>query len=252
RLAAARAKKLEADKERLDQSKAASQQEIDRIEREQKASRALRVQTMLETANRKFQGGQFQDAVELVDQALVLEPTNEAANALRDLADRARHTAAVDLSRERWRQEWNATITELQQANLAQTETVVFDPQRWAEVSRRRPSTYTPPSELDSPENRKVIKKLEETVVEHRFASATLKDWADFYGNITSVTFLVGADVQGLDAAATTLNDFNLSRRSVADALKVIQAQTGVAYRVRDGIVQLTTPDNAIGTLYLM
>jgi tetratricopeptide (TPR) repeat protein len=247
----ARKTKLEADKARLDQQKVTGQAELDRISREQKAARAARVTTLLDTANLRFQSGAYPEAVTLVDQALALDPTNETATALRDYADRARHTAAVELSRERWRQEWNATFLELQHANLPQTEPVVFDPVRWAEVSRRKPASYTPPNELDTPENRAVRKKLEETVVEHRFSSATLKDWADFYAQLTGVTFQVGADVTGLAADATTLTDFTLSKRSVADALKVIQATTGVAYRVRDGIVHLTTPENAIGTLYL-
>jgi general secretion pathway protein D len=247
----ARKAKLEADKMRLDQQKATGQAELDRIAREQKVARAARVTTLLDTANLRFQSGAYPEAVALVDQALALDPTNETAAALRDYADRARHTAAVELSRERWRQEWNATFLELQHANLPQTEPVVFDPLRWAEVSRRKPASYTPPSELDTPENRAVRKKLEETVVEHRFSSATLKDWADFYAQLTGVTFQVGSDVAGLAADATTLNDFTLSKRSVADALKVIQATTGVAYRVREGIVHLTTPENAIGTLYL-
>ena len=252
RLDEARKAQIEADKARLDQSKATSQQDLDRMSREQQAARAGRVSTLVDTANRKFQAGQYQDAVELVDQALRLDPTNESAISLRDIADRARHTANVELKRERWRQEWNATMLELQQANLPQTETVVFDPQRWAEVSARKPSTYTPPTEVDTPENRAVRKKLEETILEHHFpAGSDLKAWSDFYAQLTGVTFVVGADVAGLDAAATTLNDFNLSSRSVADALKVIQAQTGVAYRVHDGIVHLTTPENAIGVLTL-
>lgn len=251
RLADARKQKLDADKKRLDNATATSQEQLDKMSREQQASRQNRVTTLIETANLRFQAGQFKDAVEMVDQALQLDPTNATAIALRDVADRARHTTSLEVNRERWRQEWNATIQELQQSNMPQTEAVVFDPQRWAEVSKRKPLAYAAPTDLETPENRAIHKKLEDTVLEHRFSSATLKDWSDYYAQVTGVTFVIGADVAGLDAAATTLNDFNLSKRSVADALKVIQSQTGVAYRVRDGILQLTTPENAIGTLYV-
>lgn len=251
RLADARKQKLDADKKRLDNATATSQEQLDKMSREQQASRQNRVTTLIETANLRFQAGQFKDAVEMVDQALQLDPTNATAIALRDVADRARHTTSLEVNRERWRQEWNATIQELQQSNMPQTEAVVFDPQRWAEVSKRKPLTYAAPTDLETPENRAIHKKLEDTVLEHRFSSATLKDWSDYYAQVTGITFVIGADVAGLDAAATTLNDFNLSKRSVADALKVIQSQTGVAYRVRDGILQLTTPENAIGTLYV-
>ena len=251
RLKNAREAKLAADKKQFDQAAASSQEQLDAMARDQRQALKSRVSTLIETANRRFQAGQFQEAVELVDQALQLDPANAAAIALRDVADRARHTTSLEVTRERWRQEWNATILELQQANVPQTESVLFDPQRWAEVSKRKPASYTQPTELDSVENRAVLKRLEETTLEHRFSSATLKDWADYYAQVTNITFMIGADVAALDAAATTLNDFNLSKRSVADALNVIKSQTNVAYRIRDGIVQLTTLDNAVGALYL-
>ncbi len=249
-LETARTAKVEADKRDLERLRNASESELNRLAGEQQEARELRVQRLLEDANRQFQGGQYAGAVERIDQALTIDPTNTSTVALRDLADRARHNAAIELHRERWRQEWNATFLELQQANMPQTDTVVFDPLRWAEVSQRAPASYTNPSELDSPENRAILKKLEDTKLEHNFPSATVQDWATYYGNLTGVTFVVTPDVAGMDAAATTLADFRLSTRSVADALKVIQSKTGIAYRINHGLVQLVTPEKAIGTLY--
>ena len=77
RLADARKAKLEADKKRLDNATASSQEQLDQMSREQQASRQNRVTTLIETANLRFQAGQFKDAVEMVDQALQLDPTNE-------------------------------------------------------------------------------------------------------------------------------------------------------------------------------
>lgn len=247
---AASARKLEADKQSLQNQEAASKAELDRIAKQQLESREARVERLLEDANKQFLSGQYEGAVERIDQALMIDPTNIAAGQLRDVADRARHNSAMEMHRERWRQEWNATVLENQQSNMPQTETVVFDPIRWAEVSQRKQQAFTTPAELDSPENRAIDKKLAETSLEHNFPSATVQDWATYYGNLTGVTFVVGPDVAGMDAATTTLTDFRLSRRSVSEALKVIQAQTGVAYRINHGLVQLVTPENAIGTLY--
>jgi hypothetical protein len=218
--------------------------------REQEIAKDVRVQRLLEDANRKFQDGNYAGAVDSIDLALRADPTNPVAISLRELADRARHTAAIELNRSRWRQNWNDTFLELQHANVPQTETVVFDPARWSEVSAREPASFTAPGELESPENRAIQRKLEETVLEHNFASATVEDWAAYYGTVTGVTFVVGPDVKAMDAETTTLTDFQLSSRSVADALRAIQRQTGVAYRIRDGLVHLVSPENAIGTLY--
>lgn len=247
---AAQVAKVEADKAALNNQEKASKAELERIARQQQESRQDRVARLLEDANKQFLSGQYEASVDRIDQALMIDPTNREATALREIADRARHTAAMDLQRERWRQEWNATILENQQSNMPQTDTVVFDPLRWAEVSQRQQSSFTPASELDSPENRAIAKKLDDTVLEHNFPSATVQDWATYYGNLTGVTFVVGPDVAGMDAATTTLTDFRLSSRSVGEALKIIQTQTGVAYRINNGLVQLVTPENAIGQLY--
>jgi Flp pilus assembly secretin CpaC/tetratricopeptide (TPR) repeat protein len=251
RLRDAIAAKDKADLDELNRQRAASEQELNRVARDQAVAKEVRVSRLVEDANQSFQRGNYDRAVDRLDQALLIDPSNAGARAMRDLADRARHGAAMELHRERWRQEWLRTFEDLQQSNLGQTETVVFDPARWAVVSQRTPAAYTPPTDLESPENRAVQKRLDETVVEHNCPSATVQDWAAWYGNLTSVTFFVTQEVRDMPAESTTLTEFRLTRRSVADALKAIQAQTGVAYKIRDGMVHLVSPANAIGTLYL-
>jgi type II secretory pathway component GspD/PulD (secretin) len=232
-------------------AKAASEAELARIARDREIARELSVERLLEAANVKFQNGEYADSVNLVDQALRLDPINPTAMALRDLADRARHNAQMDLNRERWRTEWNKTFTELKHSAVPQTETVVFDPSRWAVVNQRKPASYAQAESLESPQNQAVQKLLNETVLEHNFASATVEDWANYYAQVTGATFFVSEDVKGMDAETTTLNEFRLPRRSVAGALKAIQATTGVAYKIKDGLVMLVTPENAIGKLDL-
>lgn len=250
-LAEAHEKKTQAERDSLDKAKQASEAELARMEREQQIRSEERVARLLEQANLRFQAGDYADSMNHLDQALVLDPTNPSALALRDLCDRARHNMAVETNRERFRTEWNATFMELQHGNVPQTETVIFDPKRWQVVSARAPATYTQPSDLDTPENQAVAKILETTVLEHNFASATVQDWANYYSQLTKVTFFVTSEVREMSADTTTLTEFRLPRRSVADALKAIQSQTGVAFKIRDGIVHLVSPANAIGTLYL-
>ena len=250
-LEAARDARRRADAEAIDRARTASEAELERIARDEQISRELRVASLLERANIEFQGGNYQRTVDLVDQALMQDPTNPTALTLRDLADRARHETTMDLNRERWRTEWNKTFLELQQSTLPQTDTVVFDPARWSAVSQRQPVAYTVQSDLDAPENQAVANILRETVLEHNFASATVDDWASYYGNVTGVTFFVTQPVRELPAETTTLSDFRLPRRSVADALDAIELKTGVAYRIRDGMVHLVTPAEAIGNLIL-
>ena len=250
RLEAASQMKLDSDRAALQARESASQEELDQLQRDRKEQRQTQVQRLLKDANLKFQSGQYEDSVELLDEALLLEPRNPITQSLRDLADRARFNATMEVTRERWQLEWNETILEMRQANMPQTETVVFDPMRWAEVSQRKPAQFSKPSELDSPEDRAIRKRLEDTITKHILPSATVDAWAAYYGNLTGVTFVVSTDVADMDAEETTLVDFNLSERSVADALKVIRSQTGVAHRIQNGLVELVTPDMATGIIY--
>lgn len=249
-LADARTAKVKADQEQVDKAKTASEHELNRIAADQKMANELRVERLLEQANLRFQAGQYKESVDLVDQALMLAPTNPTATSLRDLADRARHNSSVENSRERWRTEWNKTFLELQHSNLPQTDPVIFDPKRWAIVSQREPASYTHQSDLDTPENQAILRRLEETVLEHNFASATVQDWANYYAQLTGATFFIAQEVKEMPAEQTTLTDFKLPRRSVKEALLNIQSQTGVAFKVRDGMVHLVSPANAIGVLY--
>jgi type II secretory pathway component GspD/PulD (secretin) len=250
-LANARTAKNKAEVEAIDRAKTMSENDLKLLARKQQIGQELKVATLLEEANKRFQDGDYGKTIGLVDQALMLDPTNPTALTLRDLADRARHDTAMDNNNQRWRTEWNKTFLELQQSVVPQTDTVVFDPVRWSDVNRRDPASYTTQSDLDTPENMAVSKQLNETVLEHNFASATVQDWANYYGQVTGVTFFVTQEVKDMAADSTTLTEFRLPRRSVADALKAIQLKTGVAFRVKDGLVHLVTPANAIGNLVL-
>ncbi len=250
RLAQATSQKQQADRDADARTRAASRSELDRIAREQQEAKELKVARLLEDANVQFQLGNYKQSVDRIDQALLLDPANPNALALRDLADRARHSVSVELHRERWKQEWSKTFDDLRSSNTPQTEVVKFDPARWAVVSQREPVAYSSPDALESPEARAILKQLHDTSLEHNFASATVQDWAAYYSNVTQVTFFPTREVTEMDAAATSLNDFKLPRMSVAQALKVIQAQTGVAWKIKDGMVHLVSPANAIGTLY--
>ena len=245
----AEAAKQEADKNAVRDAMQASEAELARMARDRDIARELNVERLLEQANVKFQNGEYEATVKLVDQALRLDPTNPVATGLRDLADRARHNAAMDLHNERWRTEWNKTFDDLKHSTVPQTDVVEFDTDRWAEVSRREPHVYAQSEELESPQNQAIRRLLEETVLEHNFGSATVDDWANYYQGVTGATFFVSPEVRDMDADTTTLTEFRLSRRSVASALKAIQATTGVAYKIRNGLVELVSPENAIGRL---
>lgn len=227
----------------------ASQQELDRQLRDQRIAREAKVTRMLTEANQQFQLGDYARSVTLCDQALDADPTNEAAQQLRDLADQARHAGAIDAARQKFKTEWQRAFDDLRYSDQPQTEVIEFDLDRWAKVLERTVDEGAAPDNLESPETRAVLGKLNETELEHRFASARVGDWAQWYSNLTEITFYVSPDVA--DDETTTLTEFALPRMSVARALDVIRDKTGVAWTVRHGVVHLVPPEEAGGPAFL-
>ncbi|MCC6670618.1 MAG: hypothetical protein IT458_06135 [Planctomycetes bacterium] len=251
KLAQARDAKQQAEQAQAEQRRMTSQRELEEQERKQRIARESRVKRLLEQANYDFQTGRYDSSVQLLDQALQLDPTNGYATSLRDLASRARHENRMDLLRQDWKREWSKTFDELNAADIPQSEVMKFDLARWTEVSDRKPLEFSAAEQLETPEERAILEKLRSTRLEHRFAKASVEDWASYYAKVTEVNFMVTQPVKELDPATTSLTDLALPPMSVAQALDVIGQQTGVRWRIANGVVQLVTPDKAMGKTYL-
>ncbi|MBK8974480.1 MAG: hypothetical protein IPM29_00995 [Planctomycetes bacterium] len=231
---------------------AMSRAEREEAERRRRQEREQRVSRLLLQANRDFQLGNFRSSVSLLEQALLLDPNNPTALALHDLASRALHDNRIDVARQRWKEEWTETFQDLESGLLMQSDVIVYDLDRWAEVSQRQPLAFTPPEDLDSPEDRAVLAALDATVVDHVFSAPTpLADWAAYYSRITDVNFFVADSARELDEERTTLDGLRLGTMSVKKALNVIQAATGVKWTVRNGVVELVSSETPTGRPYL-
>jgi Flp pilus assembly secretin CpaC len=242
-----------AENEEAEARRAASVRELEDAERRLAIARATRVRRLLEEANFDFQAGNYERAVQNLDQALAEQPEHDSALALRELSERARHETRLDVLRQEWKAEWSKTFDELQAMDVPQTEAIVFDMKRWAEVDQRQPLQFTAPADLESPEEKAIHEKLSTTRLEHRFAEAPVEEWAAYYGRVTGVNFVATQPVRELDAETTTLKNFSLPpTTSVAQALDVIGRVTGVRWIVRNGVVMLVTPENARGRAYMV
>jgi type II secretory pathway component GspD/PulD (secretin) len=237
----------------IEQEKARSAAELEEAERRKRVERQQRVARLMVQANRDFQLGNYRQAIAALDQAIVLEPTNADAVALHDLASRAQHENQIEVARQRWKQEWSDAMDDINHSLLPQTDAIVFDLDRWAEVrANRKPLQFTPSEELDNPADRAVRSALENTVIPHNFSDASIDDWAKYYAGAAEVNFVISASARGLDESATRLVDFRLGPRPIAQALDVIGAQTGVRWHVRDGVVELVSSEVRTGKTYLV
>ncbi len=252
RLEIAQQQRGEALQEAAAAERARSQRDLEEAERRKRLERDQRVARLLVQANRDFQLSNFRSATKLLEQAIALDPNNQNALALLDLSSRANTESKLEVARQRWKEEWTETFQDLDHSLVPQSDTIVYDLARWAEVSERSPLSFTQPEGLDDPEERAILAKLENTKLEHNFGSAaTLENWAAFYQRISDVIFVITPSARDLGEDATTLEEFRLPTMSVAQALDVIQAQTGVKWHIRDGVVELVDTATPTGKSYM-
>ncbi|MEY2981341.1 MAG: hypothetical protein RL562_1568 [Planctomycetota bacterium] len=236
----------------VEAEKARSAAQLEEAERRKRVERQQRVARLMVQANRDFQLGHYRQAIQALDQAIALDPENADALALHDLASRAHHENKIEVARQRWKQQWTEAMDDINHSLLPQTESIVFDLERWAEVSQRKPLQFSPAESLDNAEDRAVREAVENTVIPHDFSDAGIDDWAKYYANAAGVNFVVTGSARELDESATRLVEFHLGPRPIAQALDVITAQTGVKWTVRNGVVELVSTETMTGTTYLV
>jgi Flp pilus assembly secretin CpaC len=251
RLESARAERdeREADSQRL------AREEAERLTAQaEQESQNYRYNTLKETyarANQAFRDERYGEAEQLAEQILMLDPGNEQATKLRDIAQSARFQKLNEDFRRRYREDWLATMQEIEQESLPQTESLVYDDlERWKEVRQRKPYEFTPAGGRDDSERAQILEKLKNTVVPARFSNGgegtSLEVVRDFLQSLTGVNFLISPAAADLDVTI----DLDLSERSVFNILQVIQSVSEeLRWKIESGTVKFVTSEELGGDL---
>ncbi len=221
-------------------------------ERQADIRRQARVQSLFEQANLAFQSKFYGRSVELLDEAINLDPLNEEAKALHELAMRAVHDQRMDRIQLEWNHQWARTFQQMETADVMQTDTIKWNIKHWRDdVINRKPLEFSHGKGRgeDDSANIAVLKVLEETKVDHDFAETSIEEWVDFYKSATNLTFLISGKVAELDEEETTLTGFNIGRKSIRAALGTIAEITPLRWRIKNGVVWIQTKDESSGDL---
>ncbi len=217
-------------------------------ERKERIRRRVRVKYLFEQANLAFQAQQYGKSVSYLDEALAIDPLNRDAKELRRLAMRARHDQSLDEIHRRWRREWAATFEDLERSDITQVDVIKHDLEHWRKVATRRPLEFESVKVEPEPETEAILRKLDETVIDHSFSDTSLDDWVDYYRRATGLNFVVSPKVVELGEDETSLN-LKLGRKSVRKALDLIARVKPLQWTVRDGVVQILSKEERVGKL---
>jgi type II secretory pathway component GspD/PulD (secretin) len=230
--------------------------EAARLQKEQEAAtyRETRLRTLYQQANTAFLADNYAEAESLANLILLQDPGNQAAIAMRDTAQVARHKSTDEATRKRYREQWQRTFDELDTMDVPQTSSLVFDDlRRWREVSQRSALEFTGSTTAADPDTAAVMQRLETTRFAPKFrgpngGGSPLEEIAQFLQNLTGVNFMISAKVkEDLDDEQKTI-DLDLNERSVRKVLDIIaDTHENLRWKVEDGVVKFVTKDEMHG-----
>jgi len=224
----------------------------EREEQEQRDYRANKLRTLYSEAHAAFLRENYALAESLSQQVLLLDPGNEQATEMRDIAQSARHQKIDENLRLRYREQWLKTFDELDTLSVPQTEALIFDDlERWQQVAARQPHGFTQSLGSADAEREEIMRRLAEVRIPVSFGvdgdGAPLSEVARFLQQVTSVNFVISASVADLDEEETSIR-MQLPERSVLNVLDLIAATSeSLRWRVEDGVVKFVSAEDLIG-----
>ena len=183
---------------------------------------------LFQKAKDAFLNGNYSHAEDICDLILMDDPGNEAATVLRENSTRARHQTVTERNRRDYREQWLRAFADLDQMNVIQTESVVFDDiRRWREVTMRKPLEFSAKDAQQNLENASVNARLDEIRFPPQFVGedgegAPLADVATYLQSLTGVNFVISTAVREELGEEETMVNLQLPERSVRKILELI------------------------------
>ncbi len=247
-----------ADKLTAGQARDASMVEeaVARIEKEesrQKADAQVRIATILEKANMKFERGDFDAAIDLSEEALVVDPTHRVAQEMKDVAIAARRAGRAESYVEQRKEAYRKLKREIDELRVPYSEELTpASDEYWSKVSQRSAESLLGLEDVVDPVDRELEQRVMTTrIPEVNFQDDELKTVLEYLRGVTGVPIFVTPEVQSaIETAATLITMPHLSNVTLHTVLEILASNLGGEYdwTIRNGVVMFTTLQDAYGT----
>lgn len=209
--------------------------------------------TLFDQANQSFLNENFKRCEQLCDLILMEDPGNEAATMLRENSQQARHLTTAERNRRDYKEQWLRTFADLDQLNVIQTDPVIFELDRWAMVTQRKPLQFSLKDQQGADESRAVNARLEEVRFSPQFVGddgegAPLADVATFLQTLTGVNFIISTAVREDLGEEETMVNLQLPEYSVKKILDIIaDTNESLRWKIENGVVKFVTVEEMVG-----
>lgn len=214
----------------------------------ERAKVARQVKRIWDNALGEFERERFADCEELCATIIRLDHTNQHAIKLREVARKARHEKANADNVRKYREQWQRWLQEVKDLAVPIVGTVQFpNIKRWNEIVKRGPVSFDTQRSAISEVDAEVERRLSGTTLASvDWADKTLDDALTFIRNNTGTNIIVTKAVDELMPPEERVLNLNLTEISAMAALRhAVNALEGLAYVIEDGIVKITTKEQA-------
>ena len=209
-----------------------------------------RVRTLFSEANSQFRMGFYDRATATLDAILELDPRNQEARELREVANSAWHAQRERRTAARFREQWRLTFDELRRLTVPPKSIIEHDVDYWRKnVLVRQPLDQVTIEEEVDPTVALIEDALANTRIEPRFDNP-IEEIADNLAAYTRVNFVVSRAVrEDLDEDTKNIRMAFARPMPVSQILSIIEDLTNneVKFVIRNGVVNVVTTEEDSG-----
>jgi type II secretory pathway component GspD/PulD (secretin) len=240
------------DEERLWQEREVQKKIVELEEREAErlnrisATKQRQIDGLMDQAAELRKEQRFEDAIQVLDQVLVIDPENDRAAWLKEtLGDFAANLRAREAERQRT-SEFQDLINENSEATIPWHENLIY-PKNWPEITAKRHDVV---EATESEESRAARERLRKVAPEIKFEAMELQEVINRFRTLTGLNIV--PNWQALDAAGIAKDTevtLNLKDVKFEKALQLILDEVGsgetlLTFEIDDGVVQISTKED--------
>lgn len=234
------------------EERARAQQEAEQQQRTQAEqatiSRQNTVKDLIAAAQHAIQEGKYDEAVNILNQILTLDPNNDYALGVKPLVE----DKVIILQQRSYREQFQHHL--LGQLNAAEEKKIPYDdifryPDNWPDISAERDQEVAESQGID-PEDRAVDALLDRKIPEVHFEAIPFSDVIDFFRDVTGANIFVNwTAIEALAIDKTTpVSVGQLKNVTFRTALTAVLTSVGGAnaklgYKVDNGVITISTAD---------
>ncbi|MCE9582699.1 MAG: hypothetical protein K8T20_09420 [Planctomycetes bacterium] len=235
--------KAEADRSRALETVKNAAAESEYKRKEDNARRAETISKLFSEAQEEFERERFGIAEALCDKVLLLDPNNDDASDLKEIAVMARHKQADKRILESLKREWKWQFIEIDKKTIGQSRVVEFpDPEIWVDdVEKRIPRGIAKQERKLSESERKTLAAMSSIKISLNFTDTQLPEVVSFMQEVTQLNIMI--DRKAIDDPASKTVTFKVDDLAFDQALDLILKMADLAYKIDEGVIVITSKE---------